>query len=80
MAAVVKFIDDLCKTNGKWNPAVCGWVLVGLAFLFLEFWEVIALQRGFDAANFGIGAGSILGGGGLGSWFHSKSHGPFPPP
>ena len=69
----MKFIDDICKTNGNWNPAMCGWILFGLAFLFLEFWNLIVLKHGFDAGGFGIGAGSLLGGGGLGSWFHAKS-------
>jgi len=69
----MKLIDDMFKTDGKWDASATGWALTAwllavLAFLVHSFWHPPATLM-----DFGTAAGTILGGGGLGTYLHSRS-------
>lgn len=56
----------------SWDIGRVLWALVTVAFVVFAGWS---LFRGgaFDPENFGVGAGTILGGGGAGIGFKAKT-------
>jgi hypothetical protein len=69
-----KIIRD--SLTGRDNKTFDGgrilWIVGGLAFIAYGGWEVF-LTNHFPAQDFGIGFGSILGGGGVGIGFKAKA-------
>jgi len=65
-----KIVQDIFQTQGKWDPAKLGWMASVAGFLGLAGVAVIVHKNPFVAQDYGIGAGALLGGGGLGSFAH----------
>lgn len=42
---------------------------IALGFVILAFWDIVILAHAFNPKDYGIGGGSILGGGGAGIGF-----------
>ena len=67
---IPKIIQDTLQTQGKWDPAKIIWLSSAVGFLGLAGVSVIWHRNPFVAQDYGIGAGALLGGGGLGSFAH----------
>ncbi len=65
-----KIIQDTLQTQGKWDTAKLMWVSLAVGFLVLAAVSVIVHRNPFVAQDYGIGAGALLGGGGVGSFVH----------
>ncbi|MDE2098372.1 MAG: hypothetical protein KGL39_14050 [Patescibacteria group bacterium] len=65
-----KIIQDTLQTQGKWDTAKLMWVSSAVGFLVLAGVSVIVHKNPFVAQDYGIGAGALLSGGGLGSFAH----------
>lgn len=64
----MKLIDDCFKqADGTWDLSRLMWAFVVVSFV------VGALMHFSTAQDFGIGAGAVLGGGGLGVMAHGKA-------
>jgi hypothetical protein len=63
---ITKFVKDLITVaNGTdYDVGRVLWILSVLIFLGLAIWAVVKNHQPLDFANFGIGAGGVLGGGG----------------
>lgn len=63
-----KFLSDCFKqSDGTWDLSRLMWAGVVVAFVVGALWHFTTAQ------DFGIGAGAVLGGGGLGAWAHGKA-------
>lgn len=64
----MKFLSDCFKqTDGTWDLSRIMWAVAVVTFLIAAAWHFTTAQ------DFGIGAGAVLGGGGLGTMLHGKS-------
>lgn len=69
----MKLVDDCFKqADGTWDLSRLMWAGLIVAFVCNAAWAVLQ-SHGFDAQNFGIGAGALLGAGGAGVWAHGKA-------
>lgn len=69
----MKFVDDLFKTDGKWDASATGWALMAWLAMVATFVATACMHPAASLQDFGIGAGAVLGGGGVGTYLHSKS-------
>ncbi len=59
----------------SWDLGRVLWALIGVAFVVFAAWSLLH-GGAFDPQNFGVGAGSILGGGGAGVGFKARTEPP----
>lgn len=69
----MQFVDDLFKTGGSWDASATGWALLAWLSLVATFIATALMHPPGSLQDLGIGAGAVLGGGGIGTWLHSKS-------
>lgn len=69
----MKLMDDLFKTAGRWDASATGWALLAWLSLVATFIATALMHPPGSLQDLGIGAGAVLGGGGIGTWLHSKS-------
>ncbi len=69
----MKLLSD-CFQNEKdeWDISRIMWAALIIGFICNAAWAVFHSHQ-FDAQNFGIGAGALLGGGGAGTMWHGKA-------
>lgn len=64
----MKLIEDCFQNEkGEWDLSRILWAIVVVTFLLAASWHFSTAQ------DFGIGAGAVLGGGGIGAWMHGKA-------
>lgn len=68
MNALRNFLKHLFTgiDNHTFDIARVLWFVSVMTFLALAVWHVVINKQGFDASNFGLGAGGMLAGGGAG--------------
>jgi hypothetical protein len=64
--------DILTDDAGNYVPDKVLLVLIGLAFVSYQGWDLLGLKHAFDAVKFCGGGGLLLGGGGAGSFAMSR--------
>ncbi len=69
----MKLITDCFQDEaGEWDLSRIAWACLIVAFICNAAWAVFK-SHGFDAQNFGLGAGALLAGGGAGAMWHGKA-------
>jgi hypothetical protein len=72
----MNIINDMFKTDGKWDSSATGWALLAWILVVATFIGA-AVHNMFlghvSLQDIGIGAGAVLAGGGGATWMHSKS-------
>jgi hypothetical protein len=69
----MKMVDDLFKTDGRWDASATGWALLAWLAVVGTFITTACMHPPTSLQDLGIGAGAVLGGGGLGTYMHSRS-------
>lgn len=69
----MKLVDDLFKTEGRWDASATGWALLAWLGLVATFITAALMHPPGSLQDLGVGAGAVLGGGGMGTYLHSKS-------
>jgi hypothetical protein len=68
-----KMVKDILTDDvGNYVPDKLLFVVIGLAFVGFAAWDLAVLKHAFDPVKYGLGGGSVLGGGGAGSWAMSR--------
>ncbi len=75
----MKLVDDLFKTDGKWdmtNPAwsVTPWLGSTVSYTAVGIFTAIQHPETFQLMQFAAGLGALFGGGGIGVMFHSRAN------
>lgn len=75
MEAIKKFLLHILTgiDNKTFDIARVMWFITMVTFLALAIWHVVVNKSGFNALDFGGGAGGILAGGGVGVGAKSKA-------